>query len=191
MNEPATDTPFFITFAVTETIPYHPEILMNILTEQVAKHFREVHTGGNWTCVNLKDTLADISWEQAITPVGDLNTIAVLVYHVNYYVSAVLQVLQGGPLNASDKYAFAAPPIRSKEDWEQLREKALAEAGQFAALIAQLPEEKLWEDFSESKYGSYYRNLHGIIEHTHYHLGQISLLKKMLQSGLVRQPGMD
>ncbi len=49
-------------------------------------------------------------------------------------------------------------------------------------LIAQLPEGKLWEDFADKKYGSYYRNLQGIIEHTHYHLGQIVLIKKMLRT---------
>lgn len=61
--------------------------------QQIAKHFRDVHFGGNWTSVNLKDTLADINWQQATTKVHDLNTIAVLVFHVNYYVSPVLKVL--------------------------------------------------------------------------------------------------
>jgi hypothetical protein len=55
----------------------------------------------------------------------------------------------------------------------------LNEAEQFAVLLEQFSEEKLLGDFIESKYGTYYRNVHGIIEHTHYHLGQISLLKKM------------
>jgi hypothetical protein len=43
-----------------------------------------------------------------------------------------------------------------------------------------LPESKLAETFSDEKYGNYYRNIHGIIEHTHYHLGQIVLIKKIL-----------
>jgi hypothetical protein len=30
----------------------------------------------------------------------------------------------------------------------------------------------------EEKYGSVLRNIMGVIEHTHYHLGQIVLLKK-------------
>jgi uncharacterized damage-inducible protein DinB len=150
------------------------------LPQHIAKHFRDVHFGGNWTSVNLKDTLADVSWEQAVAKVSSLNTIAVLVYHVNYYVSVVLKVLQGGPLNASDKYSFDLSPITSQEDWEKLLEKTWAEAQSFVSLVEQLPESKLWEDFSEGKYGNYYRNLHGIIEHSHYHLGQIVLIKKML-----------
>ncbi len=46
--------------------------------------------------------------------------------------------------------------------------------------MEQLPEHKLWEDFTDKKYGNYYRNFHGIIEHSHYHLGQIVLIKKIL-----------
>jgi hypothetical protein len=46
-----------------------------------------------------------------------------------------------------------------------------------ATLIEALPESKLWENFTDEKCGTYYRNLHGIIEHMHYHLGQITLIK--------------
>jgi uncharacterized damage-inducible protein DinB len=150
------------------------------LTTQIAKHLREIHFGGNWTSVNLKDTLADVSWQQAIAPVYSFNTIATLVYHINYYISAVLKVLEGGPLDASDKYSFSHPPIQSKDDWEKLLEKTWTEAEKFAALIEQLPESRLGENLADEKYGNYYRNLHGIIEHSHYHLGQIVLIKKIL-----------
>ena len=151
------------------------------IVKQIAKHFRDVFFGGNWTDVNLKDTLADISWEEAITKISNLNTISTLVYHINYYVSPTLKVLQGGPLIASDKFSFDLVPVSSEEDWQKLVTKALAEAEFFANQIEKLDEEKLVEDFTDAKYGNYYRNLQGIIEHTHYHLGQISLLKKLIK----------
>jgi hypothetical protein len=124
--------------------------------------------------------LADITWQQASTPVYSLNTIATLVYHTNYYISAVSKVLQGKPLNAKDQYSFDHPPIRSQDDWKNLLEKTWKDVENFASLIEQLPESKLEETFVEEKYENYYRNLHGIIEHTHYHLGQIVLIKKIL-----------
>jgi hypothetical protein len=150
------------------------------LTEQIAKHFREVHLGGNWTAVNMRETLADVNWLQATRKVYSFNTIASLVYHTNYYVSAVLSVLKGEPLNAKDKYSFDHPPIQSQEDWEKLLNKTWHEAEIFATLVEQLPESKLAETFFNEKYGNYYRNIHGVIEHTHYHLGQIVLIKKLL-----------
>jgi len=151
------------------------------LSTQTAKHFRDVFFGGNWTSVNLKDSLSGIDWEQAITKVYDLNTIAALVFHINYYVDAVLKVLEGGPLEAHDKFSYDLPLIHSQEDWDKLLAKTWADAEKFAGLVALLPEEKFLEDFTDKKYGNYFRNFHGIIEHTHYHLGQIVLIKKILQ----------
>ena len=153
------------------------------LPEQIAKHFREVFVGGNWTSVDLKNSLADISWTEATTPVHSLNTIAALVFHMNYFVSVAMKVLQGGPLVGSDKVSFDLVPIRSQEDWENLVNKTLREGEQFASLVELLPEKKLWETFADEKYGNYYYNIHGIIEHTYYHLGQIVLIRKLLKSG--------
>lgn len=152
---------------------------MNLLP-QIAKQFRDVHSGGNWTSVNLKDTLADITWQQATTKIASLNTIAALVFHINYYIDAVSGVLEGKPLTAKDKYSFDCPPVQSQKDWEDLLNKAWDDAEKFARLIEQMPESRLEDFFVDEKYGSYYRNLTGIIEHTHYHLGQIVLIKKML-----------
>ena len=149
--------------------------------KQIAKHFREVHFGGNWTFVNLKDTLSDVTWLEATTKYQDFNTIATLLFHINYYVNPVAKVLQGEPLNASDKFSFDCPTITSQEEWEHLVQKALDEAEQFANEIEKLEESKLFEVFSEEKYGNYFRNLFGIIEHTHYHLGQIALIKKLIR----------
>src|SRR6187401_335158 len=64
------------------------------LTSQIAKHFKDVHFGGNWTSVNLKETLSDVDWQQATTKVYSFNTIAALVYHINYYVSVVTKALK-------------------------------------------------------------------------------------------------
>ncbi|MDB5249153.1 MAG: hypothetical protein JWQ40_3547 [Segetibacter sp.] len=149
-------------------------------TQQIAKHFRELYFGGNWTSVNLKESLADVKWMEATRKVYSFNTIAILVYHTNYYVSAVSKVLQGERLDASDKYSFDLPPIQSQEDWDKLVNKTWDDAENFAALVEQLPQNKLGETFADEKYGNYYRNIHGVIEHTHYHLGQIVLIKKLL-----------
>jgi uncharacterized damage-inducible protein DinB len=153
---------------------------MNICP-QIAKHFREIHFGGNWTWSNLKDNLSGIDWKEATTKVQSFNTIAALVYHMNYYVSIVLKVLQGEPLVGSDKFSFDHPAVRSQEDWDKLTEKVFTEAERFAVLVEQLPDSKLEEIFIEEKYGTWYRNLHGIIEHTHYHLGQVVIIKKLLR----------
>lgn len=154
---------------------------MNLST-QIAKHLKEVHFGGNWTCSNLKDNVADLTWQQASTQVYSFNSIATLVCHINYYVAAVSKVLEGEALQAKDELSFEHPPIHSQEDWERFLEKVWEDGERFTRLIADLPEERLWENFTDEKYGIYFRNLQGIIEHTHYHLGQIALIKKIILS---------
>jgi hypothetical protein len=147
---------------------------------QIAKHLREVYFGGNWTTSSLKQHLADVDWQQATTKMHSLNTIATLVHHLNYYVSGVAKVLAGGPLELKDEYSFTHPPISSEEDWQQFLATIWTDAEHFAQLIEQLPDKQLNKVFVDEEYGNYYRNLHGIIEHIHYHLGQVVVIKKLV-----------
>ena len=150
------------------------------IQQQIAKQLRDVHFGGNWTAVNLKEQLSGVDWQQATTKVYSFNTIAILVYHMNYYIDVVSRVLQGKPLDGKDKDSFNLPPIQSEDDWQRLLNKVWNDAEQFATLIEQMPDAQLFEPFATGKYGNVYRNITGIIEHMHYHLGQIVLIRKMI-----------
>lgn len=149
------------------------------LPSRIAEHLRAVHFGGNWTAVCMKELLSDVDWQRATSRTGSFHTIAELVYHTGYFVTATLKVLGGGPLDAQDKYSFDCPPIASESDWQALQENVWADVEDLASLIEQMPEAQLWEPFAGANYGAYYRCLHGPIEHCHYHLGQIALLKKV------------
>ena len=63
-----------------------------------------------------------------------------------------------------------------------MRERVFAEAEHFAMLIEKMDDDVLEKTFVDQKYRTYIRNLFGIIEHTHYHLGQISLIKKLIRN---------
>ncbi|RXK85770.1 DinB family protein [Filimonas effusa] len=155
------------------------------IANQLAKLVRDFHFGGNYAGVHLRQTLADVTWQEATTSVYTLNSIAALVFHINYYINAVLKVLQEQPFEAHDKYSYDIPVIQSQADWELLLQRVWKEAALFAQLIEQLPDDKLTADFLDGKYGTYFRNLQGTIEHGHYHLGQISLIKKIIR----QEPG--
>ncbi len=153
---------------------------MKNISNQIFKHFKQVFFGGNWTSVDFTAVLKDVDWVMATTKVKDLNTIARLVFHVDYYIDVTIKVLEGGPLDAHDKFSFDCPEIKNQEDWDTLRNKLFHDATTYAALIEHLPDSKLDEIFCLEKYGNYYRNIHGLIEHCHYHLGQIVLIKKLV-----------
>ena len=157
------------------------------ITKLIARHLREIYFGDNWTCSNLKDNLKDVTWDQAVTRVHAFNTIATLIYHTNYYTEAIIKVLDGGPLIADDEFSFNHPYITNQEEWELLLEKVWRDADTLASKVEQLPDEILTQDFADNKKYTYYRYLNGNIEHLHYHLGQIALIKRMVQMQVVSE----
>jgi len=152
-------------------------------TEQIAKQFREIQLNGKWVAfTNLKIELEDVTLEEANTKVGSLNTIALLAFHINYYIEGLNKAFENGTLDIKDKFSFDMPPIESEEEWEKFKNKVYSDAEQYAKAIEQMPDKKLSEPFIEEKYGNYFRNLTCMIEHTYYHLGQIVIIKKLIRA---------
>lgn len=150
---------------------------------KLANRFREVLLNGTWVAnTNYKEELTNINWKTATTQLYDLNTIAILAQHINYYIEGVHNVFKGGNLEIRDSYSFDFPPITSQEQWENFLKLFLSNAQEFANAIEQLSEKQLTAHFVDKKYGTYLRNIDGMIEHCYYHLGQIVLIKKMLQN---------
>lgn len=150
---------------------------------ELSKRFREVLLNGLWIAnTNFKDQLSGVSWEQAVTKVGSLNTIAMLTFHIDYYIAGIVNVFEGGSLDIKDQYSFDLPPIESQKQWEDLLNKLWTDSERFAALLEKLPDSKLDEVFVDEKYGTYRRNIDGMIEHCYYHLGQITLIRKLLKN---------
>lgn len=147
----------------------------------IANRLREVLLNGKWIAnTNFKEQILSISWEQAIEKVDSLNTIAVLTFHINYYLQGILNVFNGGQLEIRDKYSFDLPEIKSETDWNILVNDFINNAEMFANKVEQMTDNMFDQSFVDEKYGSYLRNIEGVIEHSYYHLGQISLIKKMI-----------
>ena len=147
----------------------------------LANRLREVYLNGTWIAnTNYKVQLLNTSWEQAIKKYGDLNTIASLTYHINYYLEGILNVFYGGDLEIRDADSFNASEIINQNDWLSLVNTFLSNSKIFANEVEKLSDEALHKIFVNEKYGTYYRNIEGVIEHSYYHLGQIVLIKKMI-----------
>ena len=147
----------------------------------IANRLREVLLDGKWIAnTNFKEQILSVNWEQAIQKVENLNTIALLTFHINYYLAGLLNVFAGGKLEIKDKYSFDLPEIKSEKDWNKLVNDFLVNSEIFANQVEQMDESLLDQPFAEEKYGSYLRNIEGVIEHSYYHLGQVSLIRKII-----------
>lgn len=150
--------------------------------QAIAKHLREIHFGKNWTASCVQDQLANVSLQEANKGIAGLNSIATLQYHMEYYLDVQIRVLEGGPLLGTDAESLSHPPYTNENDWRSRINGHLKKAEKLASLIESLPEKQLHGSFVEDKYGSYFRNLVGLIEHTHYHLGQVAVIKKLIRT---------
>ena len=148
----------------------------------LANRLREVLLNGHWIAnTNYNAQLQSIDWKLAIQKVGNLNSIAALTYHINYYLEGLLNAFENGKLEISDKFSFDLPPITSQTEWNNLVAEFLNNSEKFAKAIERMEDNKFDQPFVDEKYGTYLRNIEGVIEHSYYHLGQISLIKKMIE----------
>ncbi|MVN20668.1 DinB family protein [Mucilaginibacter arboris] len=147
----------------------------------IANRIREVLLDGHWIAnTNYKEQILNVNWQQAIQKVDGLNTIAALTYHINYYLAGLLDAFENGKLEISDKYSFDLPQIHSEADWNKIVTDFLNNSEKFASQVEQMDDNNFDQPFIDNTYGSYLRNIEGVIEHSYYHLGQISLIRKMI-----------
>ena len=152
------------------------------ITSLIAKHIKEVFDGTNWTEIGIADTVADLTFEEATTATqASRNTIASLVYHVKFYNDVVLQRLHGVSPHINDANGFDMPELKIEGEWKQLIADAHQSFERLAAAAENFPEDRL-EELTPNGESSYYKNMHGIAEHAHYHLGQMVILKKLIRS---------
>jgi len=149
--------------------------------KKLANRLHEVLLNGRWIAnTNYKLQIESVTWKQATQKIGTLNTIATLTFHINYYLAGIINVFKGSKLDIRDKYSFDMQPLESETDWKSLINEFLFNSEEFIKEVANMPDYKLDEIFVDEKYGTYLRNIEGVIEHSYYHLGQISLIKKMI-----------
>jgi len=150
-------------------------------SEQLANRLREIILNGTWIAnTNFKGQIENLDWKIATKKIESLNTISILAQHIHYYIDGIKNAFNNGKLEIRDRYSFDFLPIESQIEWETFQNKFWDDTEKLAELIEKIPEEQLNENFVDEKYGSYLRNIDGMIEHSYYHLGQIVLIKKII-----------
>lgn len=159
------------------------------LVKSLSDRFAETYLNGRWICgTNVTELINSVSYREAVKSLHDLNSIALLAFHLSYYLGGVLQVLNGGKLDISDSKSFDMSKMSNEVQWKLLCSQLTDRATQVLRKIELMNQDELHSDFSEGKYGSILRNIEGLIEHGYYHLGQMVLIKKMtLKQGVASE----
>ena len=150
------------------------------ITHAIASHITDCFDGENWTGVNIDGTIKDINWQQVQQQTAaSQNTIASLLHHLYYWNGILLQRVEGKNPSVPESNGYDVQELKTESDWNELKEKTHQSFIQLADAVKNFPEEKLF-DTSPTGKSSYYKNFQGIIEHAHYHLGQMVILKKLI-----------
>jgi uncharacterized damage-inducible protein DinB len=150
-------------------------------SDKLSERIRELYLDGSWIAnTNFKNALADVPFGQAVLKFGDLNSIVALTFHVNYYLEGLLKVFHGGGPDMKDEHSFRHPLIADSASWKAMTDGLSHNAERFAEAVRGMEECRLEEIFIKEDYGTVERNIEAVIEHGYYHLGQIVLIKKLL-----------
>ena len=152
------------------------------LSQELSTRFKEVILNGKFIAfTNFKEQIDQLDYQEATTRIGSLNSPALLTFHIDYYIRGVNNLFENGKLEISDKYSFDMPNIESELQWQDLKTRLISNSEVFADHVAKLSDAQLSEVFVDPKYGTYLRNIEGMIEHCYYHFGQLVIISKMIK----------
>lgn len=159
------------------------------ITELIARHILEVHEGNNWTEVDVTQTLQDVTMEEAtLRTQASPNTIAALLQHLTFWNRVVVKRIYGIAVGETPDNGYFVPELLDEADWQRLKADNLKSAHELAAAIRQFNVDALEQPILP-EHDTAYRNLQGSVEHVHYHLGQMVILKKLIRSKQKKDAG--
>lgn len=161
--------------------------ITNTECTHIADQLRSVFGGEAWHGPSLRDLLADLTHEQAIArPLAALHSIWELALHIEVWTRAAHAAMHGTPI---PRFVENMPPEQnwplikapSAAGWKAAAEKVLRTGNDLASDVEKFGDERLTETVPGRDY-DFRRLLHGSVQHTVYHSGQIAILKRALQT---------
>ncbi len=150
-------------------------------THRINIQLKQAHQGGAWHGPSLRELLTGVTAAQAAQhPLPDTHSIWELVNHIRAWESIVQRRAQGENVSAvPDELNFPPVTDASESAWQAALQQLDETNRALRAAIQQLDDDKLNET-APGKTHPLYFELHGALQHTLYHAGQLALLKKAL-----------
>lgn len=154
---------------------------------RLADQLRRAFAGEAWHGPSLRDLLSDLTHEQAnARPLAAAHSIWELALHIEVWTKAAHAAMHGTPI---PRFVENMPPEQnwplikdaSAGGWKRAAEKVLRAGGELASAVEKFGDERLTETVPGRDY-DFRRLLHGSVQHSVYHSGQIAILKKALQT---------
>lgn len=147
-------------------------------TERIAEELRLLFEGPSWLGPPIDRFLADISQQAAERrPIAGAHNIWELVLHMEAWLRiARLRLTASSTVEASDDENWPAP----EDSWQAAVSNLRTEFIALREAIFKFPPNRLDEAAPAKERQTFYVLLHGVIQHSAYHAGQIAVLKKAI-----------
>jgi uncharacterized damage-inducible protein DinB len=154
---------------------------MNSDIEKFKKLFADHYSGDPWIEVNILQTLDSITAKEAAQKIGNLNSIWSIVNHMIGWRETLLKRISNEDIASPADNFFGPISDHSPLAWkETLARLASSQDALLFYLSAQNPG---MDEYPNKGSYSRFELLQGILQHDVYHLGQIVLIRKLLQQG--------
>jgi hypothetical protein len=153
---------------------------MNTECRRIADQLRRAFAGDPWHGPALRDLLNGVTAEQAnARPMGRAHSIWELTLHIELWARAALETVQGAPLPKLYGTEKDWPPVKNTGEaaWTDAMASLFGTGENLAQAVEGFADEGLGNTVPGRQYDFYYL-LHGVVQHSLYHGGQIALLKK-------------
>ena len=148
------------------------------IADQLARAF----AGDPWHGPPLCELVAGVTAQQAQTrPLVQAHSIWELVVHIDLYVNAAAEAIDGTPMPRWYGTEQDWPELTdaTPQRWTEALHRLFSNAERLARAIEQLADARLHDAVPGRDYDFYYM-LHGVVQHSLYHAGQIAMLRKAI-----------
>lgn len=146
--------------------------------QRIVDQLQRAFAGEAWHGPAVMQILEGITAAQAAArPASGAHSIWEIAFHIAAWEGAVRQRLRGerGELSAAEDWP--AVTDTGEQAWEQTKGKLRQVHQELCEAVAELDESRLDQPVVAGM-SSVYVTLHGVVQHSLYHAGQIALLKK-------------
>ena len=146
--------------------------------DRIADQFYRGVEGDAWHGPPVRALLADVTAETAAArPIPSAHTIWELVLHMTAWAEIARRRVAGEVVEPTPAEDWPTPPQPSATAWNEAVAALERAHGELRRAALALGESHL-EDRTPGKPHTLYVLLHGLLQHTLYHAGQIAILKR-------------
>lgn len=146
--------------------------------ERITDQLQRAMSGEAWHGPALMKLLEGVTAKRAAAhPVAGGHSIWELTVHINAWLRAGRRRLEGDRAQLSDAEDWPAIAVTSEQAWAEEKEALSQSQQELWSAITRLVDSQLDQPIIAGM-SSTYVTLHGVIQHTLYHAGQIAILKR-------------